>query len=233
MSLYDKRREKASREKLRLCIAEIMAEEDDKLEEEFSQVEPHVFSDRFEQQMESVMRIERRKTIRFDAVRYMAAAFVTLVLTLGIILIGNEEAQASKPGIGILAWLENFFVMEEKFQSEKEVLFDESQIGYLPEGFEKVEEVDRYSKVSYRYLNSDNEYIFLQVSRDKTAQYIDSEEIKQNMCLNEAGFEYLYMYKDDFGENIVSWKDADDIYYYLIATVEKEILIKIMDGISY
>ncbi len=233
MSLYDKRREKASREKLKLVIEELMAEEAAGLEEEFSRMEPHIFSDRFERKMEEVMGIERRKTLRLDAVRYMAAGFVTLALTLGIILIGNEEVQASKPGIGILAWLEDFFVVEEKFQSDKAVLFEESQIGYLPEGFEKVEEEITYSRVGFKYCNEGGDYIFIQVSSDMTAQYVDNEEIEQNICLNKAGYEYRYMYKEDSGENVMSWKDSAGIYYYLIATVEKEELIKIMNGISY
>ncbi len=233
MSLYDKRREKASREKLKLVIEELMAEEAAGLEEEFSRMEPHIFSDRFERKMEEVMGIERRKTLRLDAVRYMAAGFVTLALTLGIILIGNEEVQASKPGIGILAWLENFFVVDEKFQSDKEVLFEENQMGYLPEGFEKFSEEITYSRVGFKYCNKDGDYIFIQTSRDMIAQYVDREETGHNVNINKAGFEYRYVCKEETDEIILIWKDKSNLYYYLLSTLDKDEVVSIMDGISY
>ena len=135
---------KACDEKLRDSILRVMEQEDAELEEEMKQFEPHVFSESFEKKMEEVMRVQARKSKRSSIIRYVAVAVVVALLVGGILFIGSEDLRASEIGVGILEWMENFFVVENDTNRSKDedvdVLFDESQIGYLPEGFEKVEE---------------------------------------------------------------------------------------------
>lgn len=219
--------------KLKTRLLHVMDELDDELEEEMEQAEPHVFSEDFKKKMEKIMEVEENKTQRCHTVRYVAAAIVTVLLVSGLVFVGNEEVRASKVGVGILKWMENFFVVEEKSREANGVLFEESQIGYLPDGFEKVEESVRFSKVSYTYQNSAGGYIILEVHRDKIESMIDSEEIGQDVLLNASGLEYRYIYKEDSKENVVTWKDTNDVYYQLQSTYDKEEIIKIMNSISY
>ena len=221
------------RDKLKSCITEVMDDLDDELEEEMENLEPHVFSEEFEKKMEDLIQTQNRKARRYDAVRYIAAVVVTVLLVGGVLFVGNEEVRASKIGVDILEWMEGFFVVEEKSQEDDGVLFEESQIGYLPEGFEKVEESVRFSKVCYRYQNEFGDYIVLEVRRNKIESMVDNEEIGQDVSLNVAGLEYRYIYKEDSKENIVVWKDTNEIYYQLQGTYDKEEIIKMMNGISY
>lgn len=218
---------------IRECILKIMDDEEAALDKEMENMEPHVFSEEFERKMEKVFEVVEKKSRRHKGRHYIAAAIVTVLLIGGILFVGNEEIRASKIGVNVLEWMGNFFVVEEKSLEGNDALFEESQIGYLPEGFEKVEELVSFSKVYYKYENNEGKYIVLEIHRDKTELIVDNEEIEQEVSLNEAGLEYRYIYKDDSKENILIWKDAEDIYYQLQSTYDKEEIVKIMNGISY
>lgn len=228
---------KACDEKLRDSILRVMEQEDAELEEEMKQFEPHVFSESFEKKMEEVMRVQARKSKRSSIIRYVAVAVVVALLAGGILFIGSEDLRASEIGVGILEWMENFFVVENDTNRSKDedvdVLFDESQIGYLPEGFEKVEEEVTFSKVNYLYQNDDDEYVSLLVYRNKASLGVDNDEIVQEVALNDAGLEYRYIYKVDSSEHIITWIDKEELCYSLSSSLEKEEIMRIMNSITY
>ena len=224
--------------KLRDSLLRVMDEEVNAIREEMKQEEPHVFSEAFEQKMQEMMKVQKHKNKWRGIVGYAAAAVVVLVLVIGgVLLVGSEELRASDFGVKIQTWMANFFLVENDTNRDKdentEVLFEESQIGYLPEGFEKVEEVVRLSKVSYKYQNDADEYIVLEVFKDKTLAGLDSEEIAQEVDLNTAGFEYRYIYKEESNEHIITWIDKENISYSLISSFDKDEIIKIMNNIYY
>ena len=103
----------------------------------------------------------------------------------------------------------------------------------MPEGFEKVAEEVTFSKVSYKYENDAGEYVVLNIFRDKAASEIDNEENIHNIALSDTGLEYRSLYKEAIGEYIVVWNDAKGFHYYVAGSLEKEEIIKIMDGILY
>lgn len=228
---------KACDKKLRDSLLRVMAEEEAMIREEMKLCEPHVFSDEFERKMAELMKVERRKSKRREIIRYVVTAAAVVLLVGGLIFIGSEDLNASGFGINILEWMENFFVVENDTNRDKDenvgVLFEESQIGYLPEGFEKVKEQIMFSKVCYKFQNDLGEYIALDVRSNKSESIVDNEEIGQEIALNAAGLEYRYMYKVDSKENVVTWRDKEGIYYYLQGTYDKEEIIKIMNSISY
>lgn len=226
---------RACDEKLRSSLMEAMKLDNARLEEEMKHCEPHVFSEKFERCMEKLMTVQRRKGKVISCVRYIAAAVVVLLLTGGILFVGSEDLRASELSIDILEWLDEFFTVKNGVddRSDAAVLFDESQIGYLPEGFEKVGENITFVSMQYVYKNNCNEYIFFDICRDRISLQIDNEDIIEEVHLNAAGYEYTQTIKKDSSENLLMWKDANDIYYYITSTVELNELIKIMNGISY
>lgn len=228
---------KACDKKLRDSILRVMNEEDAAIEEEMKQSEPHVFSESFEKKMEELMKVQSHKHKRSYIIRYVAATAAVVLFISGIMFVGHEDLRASDFSVSIREWMENFFVIENDTNRDKDenvdVLFEESQIGYLPEGFEKIVEEVIFSKVSYKFQNNKGEYIVLDVCRNKLESIVDNEEIGQEVSLNAAGLEYRYIFKADSKENVVTWKDKDGIYYYLQGTYDKEEIIKIMDSISY
>lgn len=160
-----------------------------------------------------------------------------MLLVCGLFFVGNEDLRASKFRIDVLEWMENFFVVENNANSDKDdmtdVLFDESQIGYIPEGFEKVFEEVTFSKVRYKYQNDNGDYINIGVYRSKSLAGVDNEEIEQDIKLNEAGLEYRYVYKEETGKHVLNWTDKDGKFYVFSSSIEQEEILKVMNSISY
>ena len=147
----------------------------------------------------------------------------------------RSNVQASALNIDSQAWLDKFFTVEDGDvgRVEADALFEESRIGYLPEGFEKVSENILFSLVEYKYQNAKEEYVFVRVYRDKMISNVDNEDAIKGVYLNAAGYEYTLINRTDGNKIAVMWKDENEIYYYLIGTLDEEEIIKIMDGISY
>ena len=228
---------KTSNDRLHDCVVQMMELEDMLLMEEMKHAQPHVFPKEFEQKMQEVMRVQARVSKRSDLVRYLATAAVVILMVFGLLFIGNEDLRASDFKINILEWFEDFFVVENDTNRDKDdesdVLFHESQIGYIPEGFEKVAEDVSHSKVIYKYKNDRREFINISVYRSKTSAGIDNEESEQDVQINKGGFEYRYVYKEGSGEHIYTWTDGVGKFYVLSAWIELEEAEKVMNGIYY
>lgn len=226
---------KACDKKLRDSILRVMNEEDAAIEEEMKQSEPHVFSESFEKKMEELMKVQSHKHKRSYIIRYVAATAAVVLFISGIMFVGHEDLRASDFSVSIREWMENFFVIENDTNRDKDenvdVLFEESQIGYLPEGFEKTYEDVMFSKVCYKFENKEGEYFLLEVYRDKASSGIDNQEIKQEVHLNSAGLEYRYIDKEEI--NGIVWNDRENVFYNLAGTVDVEEIINIMNGIIY
>lgn len=241
IKLPEKRQKKD--EAIRESIIRIMDREDEFLEEEIKRNGEHVFSEEFERKMEEIMRVktpeekaaERRRKCLINTARYTAAAIVTVLLLGGVILTSNRSVNASKLSIDIKQWLDKAFTVAEGETTRKEdsVLFEESQIGYLPEGFEKIYENITFSHVTYKYQNDIGEYVVFDVSRNKIESMVDNKEIEQDICLNDVGYEYRYVYKEDSDESIITWMDKEAIYYQLQGNMDRDEIIKILNGIIY
>ena len=219
------------------CVVQMMELEEKLLTEEMKDAQPHVFSREFEQKMQEVMRVQARVSKRSDLVRYLATAAVVILMMFGLLFVGNEDLHASDFKINILEWFEEFFVVENDTNRDKDdesdVLFHESQIGYIPEGFEKVEEVVTFTCVTYKYQNDVGEYIAIFVYREKVLQGVDNAEIECDVKINELGIEYRYVYKEDSKEHILTWLDEENRFYALIASMGVEEVVEIMERISY
>ncbi len=226
---------KACDEKFKSSLLEAMELDEARLEEEMKNYEPHVFSESFENRMDELFKNYRRKQKLRSIRRYAVAAVLVLALAGGIFYVGSRDLRASETKIDILEWLENFFTVEDGTDNRKEenILFEESQIGYLPEGFEKVDELISFSQVMYEYEDSEKEYITIRVLRDKLSISVDSEVADKEERINKAGYEYTMTQRDEAQQVTIMWKDDNDIYYYVTSTLGNEELIKIMDGISY
>ncbi len=148
---------KASDKKLQASLMEAMKLDDARLEEEMKNSEPHVFSESFEKRMEELIQAQKRKRKRSSFIRrFAASAAVVVLLVGGGLCIGSEQLRASAISIDIREWLEEFFTVENGSSGRKEeegILFVETQLGYIPEGFEKVEEYESFSQVWYKYQN--------------------------------------------------------------------------------
>lgn len=226
-------------ERLQTGIELVTSEDMETLEQEMNLEKPHEFSKEFEQKMETLLNksMPKRKST-CSIPRYMAAAAAAVVVIGGFGVAGGAKLYASETNIPILQWMENFFVTEhdtDQMKGEKsiEVLFSQDQIGYLPEGFELVEEVIRESKVSYIYKNDVGKHIILEIYQDKMLAGADNIETGQNVDINADGLAYRYVYKEDLKVHVFEWSDAIDRFYILSGDIAKEELEIVMNSISY
>lgn len=231
---------KVCEEKLHDAMELVTNEDMEALEQEMKNVEPHTFSTEFEQKMEALLQSEMPKAKKKSRVipRFAAAAAAVVIVAGGIGVASGTQLYASETKIPILQWMEDFFVTEHdtessKGEKSKEVLFSQEQVGYLPEGFELVEEVVRTSRVSYKYENDSEKYIILEVYLDKDSLGIDNSEVAQDVSINQAGLEYRYGYKEERQEHIFTWIDMNGQEYYLSGSVSETEMIQVMNGISY
>ena len=104
---------KACDEKLKSSILEAIELDDARLEEELKNCEPHVYSAKFEREMEALFERYRRKKKLKRIRRYAMAAAVVLLLTGGIFYLGSGDLRATKTNIDILEWFENFFTVKD------------------------------------------------------------------------------------------------------------------------
>lgn len=237
-----------------ICMA-MMELEDAKIEEEMKNAEPHVFSKEFESKMDALIQSMDSKKALGKAkggkkkskeeeeseprpiysckIKYMAAAIVAVCCITGFLFFNGKNAVASQNSLRIKEWMEDFFVVEEKSEKKEGVLFEESRIGYMPEGFEKVEESVFYSRVYYKFQNNTGNYIMIKVYQDKIEAAIDNSEMQKDILLNKAGYEYQYGYKESIDEHIFVWIDIKGVYYQVQSIFDKDEIIKVMDGISY
>lgn len=226
---------RACDKKLQSSLMEAMKLEDARIEEEMNSMPEHVFSEAFEQKMEEVLRVHRRKR-RWDSVRrHAVAVLVASLLIGGIMVVGSKDLQASTLSVDILAWLEEFFTTEkDKADLEDDgVLFKEEQIGYLPEGFEKVEEVESRILVYYKYRDKAGASVYISVTKDQTDLHVDNVESKYEVHISDTGYEYMCVARDTSGAEMLIWRDSKGVYYTLTGTASHEELIAVMNGISY
>lgn len=226
---------KACNEKLKSSLMEAMKLDNAKKDEELQREQPHQFSADFEKKMEDLMRVDNRKKGSRGNIHYGFAAAMALFLVGGTLFISSSGLGASKIGVDILEWLDEFFVIEDGSLGVKDedVLFEEGQIGYMTEGFEKAGEVINFANVFHKYADASGGYIIISVYRDKVAIAVDVEEKGEAVQLNAAGYEYAQVYDTVKKENVVMWSDSQGLYYYVAGSAPIEELIKVMNGISY
>lgn len=228
-------------EKLREALMEAWKKEDARLREELERNEPHVFSEKFEQKMQKLMNgeMEEESPCWFQrksapVLKFVAAIVVGFILVGGTFLSKSNDLQASNLSIDILQWLDKFFTVEDgdAGKTQDSVLFDESQIGYLPEGFKKVSEGKTFSLASYEYRNDEDKYILFRISQDIMIFNVDNESVTKEVHVNNAGCEYTKIHKKDSEEIVIMWKDKNGTYFYIESVLGEEELIKIMDSMS-
>lgn len=224
----------SEKEKVKQCLFEAMEADVAKLREQAVSSEPHVFSQEFEAKMQVIIDSVEKKSKRLAMMRKIAvASAAALVLAVGGISISTSNVTASKSVVDIVAWVKEYFNFEKGDDAQRVdgILFEESRIGYIPEGFEKVGEIATFSSVKYEYASKNGGYIIVRATRDKTSAYQDSTGVENAIGTSDAGFEYTYVFKEDIG-HIYIWEGTNDLYYILSGTATKDIMEQVMNGIK-
>lgn len=223
-------------EKLKQCLFEAMEADVAKLREQTESSEPHVFSQKFEAGMQVIIDgVEKKSKRRVMMKKIAVASAAALVLAVGGLSLSTNNANASKPVVDIVAWAKEYFNFEkgDNIRREESISFDESQIGFIPEGFERVGEERFFTSIQYKFENKQGESFVLYVSQEKISNQLDNKDIDYIIEVNSDGYEYTYTYKEDEHCHVFLWEDTNGVFYNLSGEIDEDILIAIMNGIEY
>ena len=224
---------KAADEKLRESLRECIRKKSAMFDEEMEQYEDHVFSDKFETEMKKLFVVRNKKAERAKVLKYAVSAAAALLVVVGIAAASTTSTKATLPSIDILGWFDTHFEFSKGTpdSKESELIFDEEQITYIPEGFVKTGENKNFTYIEYKYENASGDYFFVYVSKAGVTPQHDNEEITRETFLNDGGYECLYIERED--EEFYYWEDSDGLFYRVYGNAGRQELNSVMNGIQY
>ena len=224
---------KAADEKLREGLRECMQRKNVMLDEEMEQYEDHVFSDKFETEMKKLFVVRNKKTERAKIFRFAVSVAAAVLVVVGIASASLTSTKATLPSIDILDWLDDYFEFSKGTSTSKdtELIFDEAQITYIPEGFVKITEEVKFTHIEYGYENAEGKNFSVRVSKTLNQPQQDNEEIVKETLVNDGGYECLYIEREN--EFAYIWEDSEGLYYRVYGNVDKNELNSVMNGIQY
>lgn len=212
-------------EKIRQYLIAMMELEEERLNEQMEECEPHVFSEEFERKMQNLLTVHRKRCKRRAVLRFAAKMAACLLLCVGLVT-ATHTAVASLPAMDIKGWFAKHFEFSKGNQTKEEVDFSEEMITYIPEGFVKTEEEKMYTYQRYVYENSTGKYFIVRCSKALVESQQDNENIVREVITGENGIEYTLIKKAD--EATYIWEDTDSMYYYVSGNIQEEELQRVV-----
>ena len=212
-------------EKIRQYLIAMMELEEERLNEQMEECEPHVFSEEFERKMQNLLTVHRKRCKRRAVLRFAAKMAACLLLCVGLVT-ATHTAVASLPAMDIKGWFAKHFEFSKGSHSEEEIAFSEEMITYIPEGFVKTEEEKMFTYQKYVYKNPDGKYFCIRCSKTVVESQQDNENIVREVINGENGIEYTRIKQKD--EVMYIWEDEAGIYYYVFGNIKEEELKLVM-----
>ena len=224
---------KTSDQILRECLQECVPVKSAMIDEEEEQQEDYIFSDEFEAGMKKLLVVRKKKTEWTKGFKYAVAVAATLLVVVGIISASATSTKATLPSVDILGWFDNHFEFSKGTPNSKgnEFIFEEAQITYIPEGFVKNGENKNFTYIEYGYENAEEKNFSVRVSKSGTLPHQDNEAIVRETFMNDAGYECLYIEREN--EFAYIWEDSEGLFYRVYGNVSKNELNSVMNGIQY
>ena len=215
------------------CLQECMQQKQVMIDEEMEQYEDYIFSDEFETGMKELLVVRNKKTKSTKVFKYAVSMAAALLVVVGIVSASATSTKATLPSIDILGWFDTHFEFSKGTPNynEGEFVFDEAQITYISEGFVKTGENKTFTYIEYKYENAEKKYFAVRVTKALTQLHHDNEEIVRETFLNDAGYECLYIEREN--EVTYIWEDTEGLYYRVFGNADKDELKSVMNGIQY
>lgn len=225
-----KSKKKEFDELMRKSLEEAMRIDQERLEEQLKNTEPHVFSEEFERKMEEVIATHRKRCKRRAVIRFSTKMAACLLLCVCLVT-ATHTAVASLPSIDIKGWFDKYFEFSKGSHIEvSDVDFSDEKITYIPEGFVKTEEEQMRTYINYVYENNEGKYFYIRCSTTYVQSQQDNENTIREVIKGESGYEYTEVIQTD--EIMYIWEDNSGLYYYVSGNIEQEDLLLIMNSIQ-
>lgn len=199
------------------------------LDDLLDSMEPHDFSEEFEQKMAKLQRQERRHTQLRRLTRWAVAALLAVVIGLGLLLTVSNEAKADA-----LTWLRR------EYSRYTSYLFkgDQDQIPryiltWVPEGCELYKEENTVDQTYVYYDPGDSARGFtvavMPLSDDRGLVLDGTEDAKITMLQIRDCSAQLYTFPDHY---ILIWMDENaGVVFSVTGTLSTEELLQIAAGL--
>lgn len=192
----------------------------------------HEFSPRFEQAMAQLMRKGPRKAVWRKAVSVAASLLLVLLIGAGAVLTFHQEARAS-----FATWLREQYensIIYRFWGGGDTSEFPTYQIGWMPEGFELLQEFneERLYIAVYQSIDDGQQVVFAYTFGTEWNELTIWGDLENSERLTIQGFPGEYVPFDyKVGGDLVWIDENSQIVFTLSAALEKDIIIKIANSI--
>lgn len=194
----------------------------------------HDFSEGFRRKMETLLRRQRRRSIRHTVWRYAAAVLLTVTLTFGAVMAVSPQARAA-----VVQWVRTVYensVVYRFFNPAPQGALPRYQLTWLPEGFT---EADVFCDAEYYravYLNEDTgqsvvfEYSFMD---DGMAVMVvpEGEHMVEQIQINGYAAEYHQMQDATATNTLVIFDSENNICLMVTANATRSDIFNIAEHI--
>ena len=168
----------------------------------------------------------KRRPIYVKAMRVAASFMITLTVLFTITMAASPTVRATVSNF-VRTWYDD----RTEYYVPNRDLHTEWTLGYIPEGFELVEEYDHMLQNILVYENNDSEYIYINISTGNAL--IDNEHYDYYSMQTNGNITDVYISNDvEYPNMIVLIHEQTGMRIILISEIDISELIKVAESIS-
>lgn len=199
----------------------------------------YTLSPEFYRKMDKILRAQEKVMRKYNIIRILKYAAI-IVLMIGTLALTNSDVRAKIKEI-FFEMFDEYAVMTFNSDSVNVITSLEDldfELGYVPDGFELVEEIKDSNMIKFYYKNNEDEVLIIKhilTSNMDNEFKTDNNEMTFELINVDGEFEgYFRSSENNNKENSLIYYNSELGFYVNIRSIlSKEDLIKIAENISY
>lgn len=199
----------------------------------------YTLSPEFYRKMDKILRAQEKVMRKYNIIRILKYAAI-IVLMIGTLALTNSDVRAKIKEI-FFEMFDEYAVMTFNSDSVNVITSLEDldfELGYVPDGFELVEEVKTINVVNIYYADNNDKNLLIEyclIYNDKINLNTDSKDmIYENIIINGEYESYFRSSEDTNKENYLIYYNSElGCTVTIMANLSKEEMIKIAENIKY
>lgn len=224
--IFDSILTEALKNRSKIYLSNIPSEDELSKELEFSDG----FKDKMNKLMESYKRATARRKVFIYTKKFVACILIAAGLGFGVLML-SQPVRAAIQNV-IIQWFDKYTQFD--FQSDStEVEFKEYTLGYLPEGFEEINQSfsDGFGSIEYRDLIGNDMFFQYFPSTEDYSVYLDNEHSTYSI-ISINGFDAHLFESDVEGRRSRLLWEQNGYTFKITALLNVEEIIKIAENIK-
>lgn len=199
----------------------------------------YTLSPEFYRKMDKILIAQEKVMRKYNIIRILKYAAI-IVLMIGTLALTNSDVRAKIKEI-FFEMFDEYAVMTFNSESENVITSLEDldfELGYVPDGFELVEEIKTINVVNIYYADNNDKNLLIEyclIYNDKINLNTDSKDmIYENIIINGKYESYFRSSEDTNKENYLIYYNSElGCTVTIMANLSKEEMIKIAENIKY